>query len=317
VTARLQKLDLGGDSEQPSVSTTAAERAAQREAHDPRKWPAIDLVADALWSKGRQLGRLELVGVPGGDDWRVERLRLANPDGDLDVEGWWRGSRPQHTEVGVQLTIRNTSAYLHRLGYPDAVKGAATVIRGQLSWPGGLRAFDYPELAGNFRIETEAGQFTKMDPGFGKLLGVLNLQMLPRRIAFDFRDVFSEGFAFDALSGSVRISNGVMTTSDLQFSGPAARVEIAGEANLVEETQKLTVRVYPSLSSSVAVGAAIGLANPLAGAAVLLGQKLLQDPVDRLFVTEYRVSGPWSDPQVAKVPLLERGNAAAVAGAAR
>ena len=50
---------------------------------------------------------------------------------------------------------------------------------------------------GTFRLQAGAGQFTKMDPGVGKLLGVLSLQALPRRITLDFRDVFSEGFAFD------------------------------------------------------------------------------------------------------------------------
>ena len=43
------------------------------------------------------------------------------------------------------------------------------------------------------------GRFTKIEPGpAGKLLGVLSLQALPRRVTLDFRDVFSEGFAFDA-----------------------------------------------------------------------------------------------------------------------
>ena len=32
--------------------------------------------------------------------------------------------------------------------------------------------------------------------GVGRLLGVLSLQTLPRRLTFDFRDVFSEGFTF-------------------------------------------------------------------------------------------------------------------------
>ena len=48
-----------------------------------------------------------------------------------------------------------------------------------------------------------AGQFLKADPGLAKLLGVLSLQSLPRRLALDFRDVFSEGFAFDFVRGDV------------------------------------------------------------------------------------------------------------------
>ena len=64
----------------------------------------------------------------------------------------------------------------------------------------------------------------KIDPGIGKLLGVLSLQALPRRITLDFRDVFSEGFAFDEINGDVEIRNGIMNTDNLKFAGPAAAV---------------------------------------------------------------------------------------------
>jgi uncharacterized protein YhdP len=38
---------------------------------------------------------------------------------------------------------------------------------------------------------------------------VLSLQALPRRLTLDFRDVFSEGFAFDFVRGDVTIVNGI------------------------------------------------------------------------------------------------------------
>ena len=65
---------------------------------------------------------------------------------------------------------------------------------------------DYPSLSGSFNVNVETGQFLKADPGIAKLLGVLSLQSLPRRLTLDFRDVFSEGFAFDFVRGDVSIS---------------------------------------------------------------------------------------------------------------
>ena len=118
-------------------------------------------------------------------------------------------------------------------------------------------------------IAPGAGQFLKADPGVGRLLGVLSLQALPRRISLDFRDVFSEGFAFDSAVGSVRIQSGVMHTDGFKLAGPAAAVDITGDVDLARETQQLRVRVQPSLSSSVSAGAAaLFIANPLVGAAV-------------------------------------------------
>jgi uncharacterized protein YhdP len=96
-----------------------------------------------------------------------------------------------------------------------------------------------------------------------------------------------------------------MTTANLKLIGPAAKVDIAGEADLARETQRLTVRVQPSLSSSVSAGAALlFIANPLIGAAVgagsLLAQTMLKDPIEKMFSFEYTVAGSWSDPIVTR-----------------
>jgi uncharacterized protein YhdP len=185
------------------------------------------------------------------------------------------------------------------------VHGAAGKIAGQLAWSGGPDAFDYPTLSGKFRLDAGAGQFTKLDPGVGKLLGVLSLQSLQRRLAFDFRDLFGEGFAFDQVTGDVRIENGVMKSDNMRIVGPAARVSISGETDIAKETEKLRVRVQPTLSAGVSVGAAVLLlANPIVGAAVgagsLLAQKVLQDPIEQMFSYEYLVTGSWSDPVVER-----------------
>jgi uncharacterized protein YhdP len=139
----------------------------------------------------------------------------------------------------------------------------------------------------------------------GKLLGVLSLQALPRRITLDFRDVFSEGFAFDTIAGTGRIQNGVLSTDNLKLAGAAAQVAIAGDVDLARETQRLTVRVQPTLSAGVSAGAALlFLANPIVGAAVgagsLLAQKVLKDPIEQMFSYEYLVTGSWSDPLVTR-----------------
>jgi len=152
---------------------------------------------------------------------------------------------------------------------------------------------------------------------------VLSLQALPRRVSLDFRDVFSEGFAFDAIQGSVRVGGGVMHTENLLVSGPAAKVTFTGSVDLDRETQLLTVRVQPALSTTISAGAgaaavALLAANPLVGAAVgagaLIAQKVMQDPIEQFFSYEYSVRGSWSEPVVermARRSLPRTGDAAA------
>ena len=306
ITARLQRLTVPAPAPAPEVAAANAALAKAEATAAPNPWPEIDIVADSFLLRGHDLGKLELTAQPRAADWQIQRLQLANDDGTLTANGWWRASeRAQLTTLDAELDISDAGKYLARFGVPDAVRGAATKIRGQLGWAGGPEAFDYPTLSGAFRIDSSAGQFTKLDPGVGKLLGVLSLQALQRRLSFDFRDLFGQGFAFDELTGDVRIQNGVMHSDNLRIVGPSARVSIAGEADIAKETQQLKVRVQPSLSAGVSVGAAVLLlANPIIGAAVgagsLLAQKVLQDPIEQMFALEYVVSGGWSDPVVER-----------------
>ncbi len=154
-------------------------------------------------------------------------------------------------------------------------------------------------MSGEIQIEATKGRFLKLEPGAGRLLGLISLQGLPRRFLLDFGDVFSEGFAFDSINGRMSVKSGLMRSDRLQIDGPAARVMISGETNLKQETQRLRVAVQPELGGSAALG--VALVNPLAGAATLLAHKLLQNPLNKMFGVEYLVTGKWDDPKVEKL----------------
>ena len=140
------------------------------------------------------------------------------------------------------------------------------------------------------------------EPGLGKLLGILSLQALPRRITLDFRDIFSEGFAFDTITATASVVNGVLHTKDFAMSGPSALVGMSGSIDLAKETQSLRVRVVPSVGDSLSVAGGLMLANPIAGVASFLAQRLLKDPLGQALAYEYAVTGTWSDPIVKKLP---------------
>ena len=302
--SRLERPDPG--SLKPWRDPTAAGAGPARAAPAAgNPWPALNVVADSYFIRGRDVGRLELIAHPKGSDWLIDKLALANDGGRLSAEGRWIASgRDQQTRIDVMLDLQEPGRFLSRIGFADALRDAPTKVKGKLSWAGAPSDFDYPTLDGMFRIDVGPGRFTKIEPGIGKLLGVLSLQSLPRRITLDFTDVFSEGFAFDSITGDVRVQSGVLRTQNLHLAGPAAKVDIAGEADIAKETQQLTVRVQPALSGGVSAGAALlFLANPLLGAAVgagsLLAQKVLKDPIEQMFSYDYRITGSWSDPVVA------------------
>jgi len=304
VVARLARLTTPGAGDLTPWQAPAGEAPRAPDAANP--WPEIDLATDALWMRGRDVGKLEVTARPSGTDWHIEALALRNDQGSINAKGWWRAGPPQQTMLDVAVETQEAGAFLARFGMPDTVRGAPTKIEGQLGWSGSPADFDYPSLHGSLKLTSGSGQFLKADPGMGRLLGVLSLQALPRRVTLDFRDVFSEGFAFDTIAGVGAIASGVISTDNLRLAGPAATVDISGSVDLAQETERLRVKVQPALSSTFSAGAAaLFIANPLVGAAVgagtLLAQKLLKDPIEQLFSYEYAVSGNWAEPLVQRV----------------
>jgi len=271
------------------------------EATKEREFPALDVVVENFSVKQKKLGKLELLAVQSGDDWRIDRMHISNPDGSLQMSGMWQGWRRRpRTRANLHLDVQDLGKLLTRLGYPQAVKRGKAKLDGRLSWNGSPHALDYPSLAGNLKLEARDGQFLKIEPGAGKLLGLLSLQSLPRRLTLDFRDIFSEGFAFDSISGGVRIDHGIARSDDLTLEGPAAKVQMQGETDLAEETQNLKVKVSPQLGGGVSVAGAF-LGGPAVGITAWVAQKLLKDPIDQIASYEYSITGTWDNPNVVKI----------------
>jgi uncharacterized protein YhdP len=292
--ARLKKLVL------PAADVTPAAAASNTPAAKPAELPALDIVVEQFQHGQKQLGRLDINAVHQDRDWRIEKLRLSNPDSTITADGTWRAWQTQpRTQLNVRVDVSDVGRTLARWGYPASVRRGTAKIEGNLGWAGSPQNFDYPTLSGQLVVEAANGQFVKLEPGIGKLLGILSLQALPRRITLDFRDVFSEGLAFDSIIGALKIEQGVMSTQNLRIQGPSTRVAMAGEVDLARETQKLRVRVTPHVSDSVSIAGAL-LGGPVAGIAAFLAQKILKDPLEQLVSFEYAITGTWSDPQVAK-----------------
>jgi len=252
-----------------------------------------------VW-QGHELGELHLRMLPDPLGLRMDNFLLANPDGRLRGKGLLANHPRRPTRLEFDLESENLDKLLSRLGMPGSVRRGKLHISGPLGWTGGLEAFDLTKLEGDLEVNAKNGQFLKIEPGAGKLLGILSLQSLPRRIALDFRDVFTDGFAFDDIAGQVHIERGSAYAKNLRMSGPAAKVSMSGVANLVNETQNLRVSIQPRLEDTLAVAGAL-LGGPAVGVGALIASKVLQNPLGQAAAFEYVITGPWADPLVTKL----------------
>jgi uncharacterized protein (TIGR02099 family) len=288
--ARLSHFNMPDDAPGP----TAAQAPRQ-----PADVPAVDAVIERFSFRGKQLGHVEFLAQREADAWRFDKLRVVNPEATLNAKGLWQSGSPGSSTLAFQLEANDTGELLARVGYPHHVKGGKTTFTGALAWQGPLLGLDIPSMTGNLELHAQEGQFLEVEPGIGKLISLMSLQALPRRIVLDFRDVFSKGFQFDRINARAHVDKGVMGIQEFRMRGSAADVQMSGSADLVHETQDLKLRVVPSLGDTAST--AVAIVNPVAGAAALLAQRVLKDPLGRIFAFDYGVTGSWSEPKVEKL----------------
>jgi uncharacterized protein YhdP len=140
----------------------------------------------------------------------------------------------------------------------------------------------------------------EIDPGAGRLFGMLSLQTLPRRLFLDFSDVFSKGFGFDQIKGTFTIDEGNAYTKDLKLDGPAAKISIKGRVGLADQDYDQLVTVTPKVSESLPVIGAL-TSTPQIGAVILFFQKLFQPGIEEATKNQYTITGNWNDPKIKKV----------------
>jgi uncharacterized protein (TIGR02099 family) len=273
----------------------------------PRDLPALDIIADQLVLGGNDLGRLELVAVNKVLDWRIEKLVLTGPESTLTADGVWQSWRlqPRFNINIASLEVRDIGKYLESMGYPGAIKAGTATLKGNLSWAGSPQSIDYSTLTGHLGLRAENGQFLKAQPGAGRLIGIIGMPL-----TFDARELVGRGFAFDAVSCDLDITNGAMSTKNFLMKGPSAQVNMSGQVDVVNETQDLHARVEPAVGASTSL--VVAAINPIWGLGALLLQKLLNNPLGQALSFEYHITGTWAEPKVdrlkAEVRTVKEGS---------
>ncbi len=293
----------------------------------PAGIPALDIVVDDFELRGKRLGRVEVEAINRGAgtiareggvrEWRLNKFNMTTPEAVLTASGNWASinaqtsplipgvalrsaAGPRRTVMKFKLDISDGGGLLARFGMKDVVRRGRGKMEGQVAWQGSPITLDYPSLAGAFTVNVEAGQFLKAEPGIAKLLGVLSLQALPRRLTLDFRDVFSEGFAFDFLRGDISIEQGIAKTNNLQMKGVNAAVLMEGRADIAKETQEIKAVVVPEINAGTASLIATVI-NPAVGLGTFLAQYFLRKPLAEAATQEFHIDGSWVDPKITKV----------------
>ncbi|WP_162201782.1 YhdP family protein [Pseudoxanthomonas suwonensis] len=277
--------------------------AVAEDGFDPAAIPPLSLDVDDLRYRGTRFGTARLRTRPTDDGLLLESLQLRADWQQADVTGHWTGrGELARTQLDMDVRSEDMGRLMTALGYADFLARGEGTLRLQAAWPGSPAGFRLGELEGSLRIDARNGQLLEVEPGAGRVLGLLSVAQLPRRLLLDFRDFFSRGLAFNRLAGQVRVGDGVAGTPDLLIDGPAAEIHISGRTDLVAQRFDQTIDVQPKSGNLLTVVGAVA-GGPVGAAVGAAANAVLGRPLGGIAARTYHVSGPWKDP---KVEVVER-----------
>lgn len=290
---------------EPEAPTTGEVKTKEPPA-DPGKWPALRFRAKQLGLGSFIVGeaKVEVPAIANGI--RVQEVQIVGPRTSITASGEW--VRPKEGSSARLLVNINGNAFkelLAGIGFAPNVTTEQADVFIDAAWlphPDGLAN---RTLNGQVKFDLRKGALLNVDPGAGRILSLLSFNALPRRLLLDFSDVLDKGTQFDTLQGAFFIKNGVAHTDDLRVKSSSVNIAVKGDVDFVQRRYDQQVTIKPKVSSGVALAGAV-MAGPVVGLALLLGQSVLDQPLDSISTITYRLQGPFKNPDVQQVEVKKR-----------
>ncbi|MBT5862365.1 MAG: TIGR02099 family protein [Gammaproteobacteria bacterium] len=287
----MEKLRLPGDETQTELALEL----------DPRKFPAIQLTAAEFAFGDRYLGALEAMFEKTEQGLVATKISTSDASFKIDGTGRWltEDADPlgSHSFVSAILTSTDVEQTMSRLSYTPGIDSKEMSMSFDLDWSGSPRPDFFEVLDGEVQVRLGNGQLKEIEPGAGRVFGLMSIVALPRRLSLDFRDVFSKGFGFDEIAGTFIIEDGITYTCDLSLDGPAADIGILGAADIVNRTYEQTAIVSTNVGNTLPIVGAV-VAGPQVMAALLVFSQIFKKPLQEVGEVYYAIDGSWDEPSV-------------------
>lgn len=303
ISGQLERVHWQSLPASPGAQAAPARIQAGANDVDPAKLPPFALdIADLKFGKV-VLGQAVLRTRPLANGLNVDELRFRAPDQEIDISGRWLGrTGGARTELTAQVRSEDLGGLMQNFDYGGQLRGGSGQAQLQASWSGGPSDFQLGNLQGRLDLNARNGQLLELEPGAGRVLGLLSVTQLPRRLMFDFRDFFSKGFAFNQIDGSMQFGQGMARTDKVLIEGPAANITIRGQADLRNQQFDQTIDVNPRAGNLLTVVGAVA-GGPVGAALGAATNAVLSKPLGEIGARTYKVTGPWKEP---KVEVIER-----------
>lgn len=267
---------------------------------DPATLPPLSIVARDFRLGAARLGEIAIETRPVEGGLEVERLSATSPELSVSGSGRWTGlGADEASTFEVELGATSLGRMLDALGFAGIVDGGATRARLAGRWPGGPADLKLARIRGELEARVEKGRILEVEPGAGRILGLVSLTEIPRRLALDFSDFFQRGMAFDSIEGRFRLEDGDAWTDEVRIVSPAADIVISGRTGLAARDYDQRLVVTPRVGSVLPIVGALA-AGPAGAAVGAVAQGVLGPGMGRIAAANYRVTGSWDSPEIVE-----------------
>ena len=265
------------------------------------KIPAIEFECSDCKIDRYQLDKVSASLLGDGERLSISELVVDKGDHVLRTNGQWQNGL---TTLSGELKSDDIGALFGEFDITSAIKDSKADLNYDLTWQAAPYDFDVKTLSGEVIWDLGEGHLTEISDGGARVFSLLSLDSLVRKLKLDFRDVFSKGFFYNSMQGSMQLENGIAYTKDTKMDGVPADLTIKGYANLNTLDIDYDLAVAPQVTSSIPVIVA-WMVNPVTGLAALAIDKVIHS-ARVISEINFKVTGKMNDPIVQELDRKSR-----------
>lgn len=269
------------------------------------KLPLIQFRCKVLKFNEQKFRSVHLDLLPRTYGYEITNFSITNENIHLQAQGRWQMDNSGNTTLSGNIFTQNFGKVLAEWGYENSISRGRGEMNFSVNWDGGPVDFDVLKLEGASHLDLRSGSLTNVNPGIGRIIGLLSLESIHRRLQFDFSDILSKGFAFDKFIADFKIEPGSIKSDNILINSPSAKIELFGKTGIQTHDLDFTMFVTPKVGASIPIAAAIA-AGPAVGAAIWLFDKASGSKISEITKYKYKVTGTWDSPQVNEVSNADK-----------
>lgn len=279
---------------------------------DPLEIGDVDFSTDSLMIDGEDYGSWAFQFRIDDRQARFENLAASAaglrvlPTSQIE---WHNVEGVPATRFAGEIEVDDLAYALEKFGLASSIEGTGLKVSADVNWAGSPAMVDVDRVIGVVSIHEGEGRFVQAETGGAlKLLGIFDFASIARRLRLDFSDVVEQGFEFEDISGVTSFDEGhIGVTEPIVIEGSSGRFTVGGELDLntglLDNEMIVTLPVTRTLPWYAAYSAIA--TGPLAGASVMIAQKVFENQIDQMSSAKYKISGSMDEPNIEFVAIFD------------